>query len=206
MISEHEMNTSIYKAKALLLIRASAVAGALFTLASVAGGGCIGGATDSNVPEGDRCNPLDSHNECSSGLVCTGQGSSPAVPFCPENYCCSVDSSGNINSTNPNCQPGCNGGAASICKANSDPGACLLSDGGSLAASQAADEDAAPTSSDDASTPDDASTTPDVSTSDVSTTPDASTPDASTTPEASTPDASTPDASPTDAGTVEGGD
>ncbi len=31
----------------------------------------VGGFTDDNVPEGDRCNPLASHDECGSGLVCT---------------------------------------------------------------------------------------------------------------------------------------
>jgi hypothetical protein len=95
-----------------------------------------GGFTDDNVPEGDRCNPLASHNECSSGLVCTqaskpdgtgfGQGSGPILPFCPENYCCSVDSMGNINSSNPNCQPGCNGGAAAICTAAAGSAACAF--------------------------------------------------------------------------------
>jgi len=95
-----------------------------------------GGFTDDNVPEGDRCNPLASHNECSSGLVCTqaskpdgtgfGQGTGPILPFCPENYCCSVDSNGNINSSNPNCQPGCNGGAAAICTAAAGSAACTF--------------------------------------------------------------------------------
>jgi hypothetical protein len=95
-----------------------------------------GGFTDDNVPEGDRCNPLASHNECSSGLVCTqaskpdgtgfGQGSGPIIPFCPENYCCSVDSMGNINSSNPSCQPGCNGGAAAICTAAAGSAACAF--------------------------------------------------------------------------------
>ncbi len=59
--------------------------------------------------EGDRCNPDLSHNECNSGLICTA-----ATDLCPENYCCPADG----NSSNPNCQPGCNGGAAAICFAD----------------------------------------------------------------------------------------
>ena len=48
-----------------VLIAAGSVALAL------APAGCIGGWDYSNVPEGDRCNPYDSHNECASGLQCT---------------------------------------------------------------------------------------------------------------------------------------
>jgi hypothetical protein len=108
---------------------ALAMGGVLLALLFAMATGCIGGFNDENVPEGDRCNPLDSHNECASGLVCTGQGPSPAVPYCPENYCCSVDSNGNLNSTNPNCQPGCNGGAAAICAATKDPATCAVAAG-----------------------------------------------------------------------------
>jgi hypothetical protein len=135
------MKTSMFVKGTAMLARACILVGALFAVLSVAGGGC-GPFADSNTPEGDRCNPLDSHNECSSGAVCTGQGSSPTIPFCPENYCCSVDSNGNINSGNVNCQPGCNGGAASICKATSDPGACAFAAGASVAAATALDSDA----------------------------------------------------------------
>ncbi len=60
--------------------------------------------------EGDRCNPDLSHNECNDGLVCT------QPVDCPENYCCPASG----NSSNPNCQPGCNGGQASICAAGGD--------------------------------------------------------------------------------------
>jgi hypothetical protein len=123
---------------------------ALFALATVA---CIG---QENVSEGERCNPFASSNTCASGLVCTGQGSSPTIPFCPENYCCAVNAAGEIDSTNPNCQPGCNGGAASICNADKDPGACAFADGGSLQASEALDSDgggAAPTPVPDAGSP-----------------------------------------------------
>jgi hypothetical protein len=64
--------------------------------------------------EGDRCNPLlaAGENECGSGLSC-GQ---PAM--CPEAYCCPSDG----KSSNPYCQPGCNGGEAAICAA--DPSEC----------------------------------------------------------------------------------
>ena len=147
------MKTSMFVKGFPMLARASTLVGALLAVLSFAGAGCEGGLSDTGVSEGNRCNPLDSHNECGSGLVCTGQGSSPAVPFCPENYCCSVDSSGNINSTNDFCKPGCAGGAASICKANSDPGACAFAGGASLAAAMAMDEDAgapAPAPTDDA--------------------------------------------------------
>jgi len=122
-----------------MLARACTLVVALAAVLAFAGAGCA--FTDSNTPQGDRCNPLDNHNECSSGSVCTGQGSAPTIPFCPENYCCSVDSNGNINSADPNCQPGCNGGAASICKANSDPGACAFAAGATLAAAMAMDAD-----------------------------------------------------------------
>jgi hypothetical protein len=145
--------------------------GALVAVGSVAfalaPAGCIGGWTYSNVSEGDRCDPYDSHNECSSGLQCTvsswqvanqgmvaaqgntvlflapGAGTNTSgafnvLAFCPENYCCPVDSSGNLTtSTNPNCQPGCNGGAASICTATGNAtapyvGVCDFADSGVL--------------------------------------------------------------------------
>jgi hypothetical protein len=112
--------------------RAFVRAGVLLAVLSIAPAGCVGGFFNENLSEGDRCNPLDSHNECSSGLVCTGQGSSPTIPFCPENYCCPMDSNGNISSTNAFCQPGCNGGADAICRASmagnvaADPNACVF--------------------------------------------------------------------------------
>ena len=137
------MKTSTFEKGTPMLARARTLVGPLLAVVIAGAAGCLGGVSETNVSEGDRCNPLDSHNECSSGLVCTGQASSPTLPFCPENYCCSVDGNGNINSTNINCQPGCNGGAASICKANGDPGACAFSDGGALQAALAMDEDAA---------------------------------------------------------------
>jgi hypothetical protein len=147
-LPEDEMKTSMFEKGTLMLARARTLVGALFAVVFFAGAGCFtGGFGNTNVSEGDRCNPLDSHNECASGLVCTGQASlsSPAVPFCPENYCCSVDGNGNINSTNPNCQPGCAGGAASICKGNADPGACAFAGGASLKVALAMDMDAGTT-------------------------------------------------------------
>lgn len=64
--------------------------------------GCEQGA------EGDRCVMALSHNDCSSGLVCT------APSLCPETYCCPAM----VTSTSsPYCQTGCNGGAAAICEA-----------------------------------------------------------------------------------------
>jgi hypothetical protein len=66
--------------------------------------------------EGDRCNPLTSHDECGSGLKCT------QPDLCPENYCCPT----NGTSSNAFCQTGCNGGAASICTADMDPDACAF--------------------------------------------------------------------------------
>jgi hypothetical protein len=53
--------------------------------------------------EGDRCVAALSHNDCASSDLICGQPTD-----CPETYCCSA------NSTNANCQPGCNGGALSI--------------------------------------------------------------------------------------------
>jgi len=135
------MKTTRFQKGNFMLSRACTLVGGLLAVLAIAGAGC--GWTESNVSEGDRCNPLESHDSCASGLVCTGQGSAPSVPFCPENYCCSVDSSGNLNSSNPNCQPGCSGGAASICAADKDPGACAFADGASLEAAMAMDEDAA---------------------------------------------------------------
>jgi hypothetical protein len=133
------MKTSMFEKGIPMLARACTLAGALAAVLVFAGAGCS--FTDNNTPQGSRCNPLDSHNECSSGSVCTGQGSSPTIPFCAENYCCSVDSNGNIDSADPHCQPGCNGGAASICKATSDPGACAFAAGATLEAALAMDED-----------------------------------------------------------------
>ena len=131
------MNTLSFEKGIPMSPRACLLVGLLFTGLSLAGAGCVGGFNTENLAEGERCNPLDIHNECGSGLVCTGQGSAPSIPSCPENYCCSVDTNGNINSTNPSCQPGCSGGAASICAANMDPAACLLANGPSEAGAPA---------------------------------------------------------------------
>ena len=106
--------------------------------------------------EGDRCNPDLSHNECGSGLSCT----QPAL--CPETYCCATDGT----STNPYCQTGCSGGAASMCNAGADDaGACAFacksdpSDLSSSAASACSDDAGvvdAGTDATDASSPQDA--------------------------------------------------
>jgi hypothetical protein len=135
---------------------------------AMAPAGCIGGWDYSNVPEGDRCNPYDSHNECAGSDVCTvsawqvanqgletpqgntalflaagagidSAGNYTVLQFCPENYCCPVDSNGDLlpsGNGNPNCQPGCNGGAAAICTAQGDTtpygGVCEFADSGVL--------------------------------------------------------------------------
>ncbi len=126
------MNSMINEKRTRVLDRARYFALVASTAFLLGGAGCIGGFNNENLSEGDRCNPLDFHDECASGMVCTGQGTSATIPFCPENYCCAVDANGNINSTNPNCQPGCNGGAAAICTADKDPGACNFADSGVL--------------------------------------------------------------------------
>lgn len=132
--------------------------------------------------EGDRCNPLQSSNDCHSGLVCAGypigQSAAYPIPFCPENYCCPVDVSA---SESPFCQPGCNGGAAAICAADgydagdpacafalcavdaADPSSCLTeteNDGaadatsdGSVAESGAATDSSAAADSGEAASP-----------------------------------------------------
>jgi hypothetical protein len=123
--------------------------GSLVAVASVAfalgPAGCDGGFNYSGLSEGIRCNPYDSHNDCSTGFQCTvsswqvanqggisyqgtpelalqtgagidNAGNYKVLQFCPENYCCPVDGNGDLSaSSNPNCQPGCNGGAQSIC-------------------------------------------------------------------------------------------
>jgi hypothetical protein len=190
-----------------------AVGSVAFALAPA---GCIGGWSYGNVPEGDRCNPYDSHNECSSGLACTvsswqvanqgtlaaqgnvvpdlAAGAGPVLAYCPENYCCPVDSNGNLTpSTNPNCQAGCNGGAASICTSIGNTtapyvGVCDFANTGMF--DDAGSDAASVPDAGDGSTPAEASV--EASTPEAST-PEASTPDA--TPEASALEASTPEAS-----------
>lgn len=84
----------------------SRIGSALAVLLSVAwlAAGCNQGQ------EGDRCNPDLSHDECGSGLSCQQPRD------CPENYCCPTSGT----TSNPYCQPGCNGGQASICAAGGD--------------------------------------------------------------------------------------
>jgi hypothetical protein len=92
-----------------ILVRTLAGAAAVLALAVAA---CQQSA------EGDRCNPdlAAGEKDCNSGLTCTSAG-----PLCPENYCCPVAADGGLGpSSNAFCQPGCNGGAASICNAGQD--------------------------------------------------------------------------------------
>jgi hypothetical protein len=77
---------------------------AILALAALLGGACTVGQ------EGERCNPDLSHDECGHGLSCQ------QPKDCPESYCCPASG----NSDDPNCQPGCNGGQASICAAGGD--------------------------------------------------------------------------------------
>jgi hypothetical protein len=65
------------------------------------GTGCVGGG------DGDRCNPLLSHDECNDGLTCV----QPST--CVESYCCPSDPS---KSTSPFCR--------------GDPGACPAPEAG----------------------------------------------------------------------------
>jgi hypothetical protein len=73
--------------------------------------------------EGDRCNPNNAtgEDECGGGLMCQ-------IPTdCPEAYCCPPNGG---KSSNAFCQPGCNGGQASICDAGGDANCNQLGDGG----------------------------------------------------------------------------
>ena len=59
-----------------------------------------------NRGEGQRCNPLEYSNsgiagDCGGGLACIY----PTAPNCGVAYCCKLDSNGNIDDPNPNCQP-----------------------------------------------------------------------------------------------------
>jgi hypothetical protein len=112
------MKTSTFVNKIPLLGRISVCLVVLGGALVVAAGAC------NEAGQGDRCNPLRSSNECGGGLVCAGnpigQSTTYPIPFCPENYCCPVTADGLVdyaNATSPYCQPGCNGGAASICAA-----------------------------------------------------------------------------------------
>jgi hypothetical protein len=90
-------------------------------LVVLAGALALGGGGGCNVGnEGERCNPSLSHDECGSGLACT------QPVDCPESYCCPTSG----ESSNANCQKGCNGGQASICAAGGDAD-CQELDGGS---------------------------------------------------------------------------
>jgi hypothetical protein len=166
--SEDDMKTTTTVKRAFMQTLYVARVAALVALVAAFGptlAGCIGGWFYDNIPEGDRCNPYDSHNECASGLACTvsswqvanagkvspqgnlvpalGSGAGPVQMFCPENYCCPVDSNGNLTtSSNPNCQEGCNGGAAASCAATGDPDTCAFAAGMPLP--EAGDDGGAP--------------------------------------------------------------
>src|SRR5580658_1968092 len=173
----------------LNLARIAALVAVGLVAFALAPAGCVGGWDYSNVPEGDRCNPYDSHGECASGLACTvssyqvanqsgvsnlgtfnlalaagagidTSGNYDVLEFCPENYCCPVDANGNLTtSTNPNCQPGCNGGAAAICTAVGNAtapyvGVCDFADSGVVPSEDAESEaGSVPDDAGDGSTP-----------------------------------------------------
>ncbi len=95
----------------------SRIGTALVTLLGI---GALVMAACSQGSEGDRCNPnLNPGNgECNGGLTCM----QPSL--CPEAYCCPTTADGGpASSSNPNCQTGCNGGAASICNSGADAAA-----------------------------------------------------------------------------------
>lgn len=79
---------------ALLVVAASLLA---------VGDGCDGGR------EGERCNPLLSHDECDKGLSCQRPST------CAENYCCPDPASSSSN-------PFCNGLACPVPEGGSDDG------------------------------------------------------------------------------------
>src|SRR5580700_3676909 len=124
-VRKRTLMPSLNLARIVALVAVGSVAFAL------APAGCTGGWDESNVPEGDRCNPYDSHGECASGLACTvtsyqvanqsgpsnlgtfnlalaagaginSAGSYDVLEFCPENYCCPVDADGNLTGTSSN--------------------------------------------------------------------------------------------------------
>jgi hypothetical protein len=94
---------------------------AVLGLALIVSSLLVGGCDEGN--EGDRCNPDLSHDECNSGLVCSGPGTSQALA-CVENYCCPVPAS---DSTNPYC----NGqGCPAPVQTDEDAGEAGADDGG----------------------------------------------------------------------------
>jgi len=120
---------------------------AFLATATIAAFGCNQGG------EGDRCNPslnANGHDECGGGLTCL------QPDLCPEAYCCPTNADGTLaKSSNPNCQTGCNGGAASACNAGdvdacafactNDPGDLLSASTSCPAAADAASETGTPT-------------------------------------------------------------
>jgi hypothetical protein len=114
--------------------RSGARIAALF-VALVAGAAAFGGCDSGN--EGSRCNPFLSHDECGDGLVCSGPGTSHALPGnCVENYCCPADPT---KSSIPYCN-----GTDTTCAA---PDAGSTGDDGGDAAPESDASDAAPEAS-----------------------------------------------------------
>ena len=97
------MKASTFRNTAALLL----VAAGLLVL----GNGCDGGR------EGERCNPLLSHDECDNGLSCQRPST------CAENYCCPEPAS---SSSNPFCNgaacPAPDGGGDAAAPADGGPG------------------------------------------------------------------------------------
>lgn len=150
---ERRMKTSTLEIWIAVVPRLSALWVALAGLLPLAGAGCDQGN------EGERCNPLATNDECTGGLVCSGNpiglAASHPIAYCPENYCCTPSPA---SSDNPYCQPGCNGGAQAECTDSllgmgaPNPAACAFADGGAAAVAALAEGGAAPeTSTADAS-------------------------------------------------------
>jgi hypothetical protein len=165
-------------------------------LAVFLGGVALYGGCYAQSQEGDRCNPLRSSDECSSGLHCSGNpigiSENHTIPYCPENYCCPINADGTVDfatATSPYCQPGCNGGAEAICLAEdnaADAEACIYA----ACLADAAEPTSCPVPG-DAEAPDAPTTTSEAG-ADVGSSPEAS------------PEASSPEAAATVEASVEG--
>jgi len=122
------MNTSKLRARVSKSARFGSAVGAAVLLVALGWTGCKGGS------EGERCNPLLSHDECGGAdLVCSGPTTGYPLPgTCVENYCCPKDPS---KSTDPHCNgadsPNCptqssgdqdGGGEAAAADAGTDAG------------------------------------------------------------------------------------
>src|SRR5258706_716582 len=123
------MNTSMFESRRFLAARLRSALGAMALLVSIVAVGCKGGS------EGDRCNPILSHDECGGDtLVCSGPSTSNPLPgTCVENYCCPKDPS---KSTDPHCNGPDSPNCPVAASGDDDTGA---SDGGDGDGSTAAD-------------------------------------------------------------------